>query len=972
MGLKISQMPIKATLDADDYYAGEGGTGSNKKNYRYPASAVSGGGFIGAWSTFETISIPSTVTMVQTADTLAAGSATGTSSAMYKVDTEQTEFTAQMQAFIDASVADGTVMATAQAAMRLHQKFWRRLSLDGRWFTLAEPIPHMGMFGCPGDGGQDFNNAMSGTDVFNGTTVLNLQAFYDYCLYFAKCEGRYSVGTHRHSKGIQLGYPRGFGPGYVGGKFVGAGQAFFGSSAFVGTTFVCDSDSEIMLNLSSYRNVYIAHASFRGKYAKWLLDKTLPYNASAPVLDNLDPVSWIDQTLRQTQNGRFNPYAGVTLGAYDGDAQAPTAWATSTIVQFSDAKFVSTRLYECVLSGTTSGAGTGPAGTDPTVSIVDGTAKWRYVGVYNPGAATALTAYPEPYKPAWLMNPAKTAFGNIYYGSKVVFDNVTFNAFHVGLCSKPCANSAQSDFTTTPSCNFVENRYSVSIGNDQSRNFSMRDANSALCDCTVTNFVHGNRLGLLNPAAFDNLSSGASVDIFRVTAAYGGGMTFNGLYTESQRRLGQVLGGGSLNNGPTFNDPNLNFPFVVPERGIAPRLLYGEAQGSAGVGETTFNGNDRGARFNGGTIGVENVFSAFIEGTTFNGTVVYAFNRAANVDVSQAAFHNHTAGGVIFTGLVYTFSAQKVIFRQKNLDSGASIASQVNTDRGFHASDRTVGVPAMVKSAWALNNDRAEEIIIPHKSTMKLTVGSGGVTAAVSGGDATEMNLTYPSATLADADLKGYGSGAAALHGPTGMTGYVRSYNDTTKVITIVAQDNIKTVSAVKSYLFPVSTTSGEWAFSREGFYLPATPAFGDLAPTVTATTNSSDTLTSVSGTLAPGQKLATVGGIPANTTVLSVSGTTAKMTAAASASTAGVTVVDGATIANVGASNGVGTTLTTDIAVGDYLASPPLSNALALETSKVSTRTNGSPGSIVLTSAALKTRVGERLIFQRPSPANT
>jgi len=95
-------------------------------------------------------------------------------------------------------------------------------------------------------------------------------------------------------------------------------------------------------------------------------------------------------------------------------------------------------------------------------------------------------------------------------------------------------------------------------------------------------------------------------------------------------------------------------------------------------------------------------------------------------------------------------------------------------------------------------------------------------------------------------------------------------------------------------------------------------------------------------------------------------------MTANATASNSGVQLTTPTTIANVGTSAGSGTTIQTSIAVNDYLVSPQELRALAPATAKVTTRTNGSPGSIVIDQNATKTASAQRLsFFRRPCPAN-
>lgn len=55
-----------------------------------------------------------------------------------------------------------------------------------------------------------------------------------------------------------------------------------------------------------------------------------------------------------------------------------TTWAVSTAYTRGIYREANGSVYLCVVSGTSASSGTGPNGTDPTVSIVDGTCQWRY------------------------------------------------------------------------------------------------------------------------------------------------------------------------------------------------------------------------------------------------------------------------------------------------------------------------------------------------------------------------------------------------------------------------------------------------------------------------------------------------------------------------------------------------------------------------------------------------------------------
>lgn len=919
---------------------------------------------VGPWSLFETLSIPTGTDLVRTADTLAAGSATGTQSALYKLDPEQTTYTAQMQAYIDGSVADGTPLATAQASMDALQRYWRRMSANGRWFTLAEPEPWSGMFGTPGDGGQDFNNVMSGTDVF-----ANMQAFIDYCVYFRKCKGRINPGTHRFSRGLQHGYGQG---GFIGGVFEGAGQAYSGGSNFPGTTFVCDTDEDAILNISGDRDIMWEGISFVGKLPKYLLNTTIAYPSSEPVpgYDSLDPQAWIDPSLRTSQDGQYNPYAGVTLGAFDGGKPSSGIWTTNVGYGLRSCVRANGNVYVCIQAGASAASGTGPSGTGS--SIVDNACKWRYLGVYGGVDGGQYVAYREPYRPAWLMNPTHSAYGNIYYGSFPTFRNCTFRGFQVGLMLKPCTNALQDDFLSCERCNFTECSFGFSAGNHQLRNLNMQSCNFGVLQCALTNNTHGAQSGSFKAGHINCCGFGASVDIFRTDSSYGEPLVFTACYAEGQFRLGQITGSANYVAGfsPVFIGCEWSFSGVNIARGRVPRHLYNSFDGDPNINETSVSGQGGGPVFIDTRINVDGAFGCFVEGAKFINSQVYNYDSGpGTAALYQAAFDNATAGGLILTGLEYRIEDQRLKFVCRNLDTGVPVGNVV-TVSGYKFSDRTTGIPAMVKTVRAKNGGAFEELPVPHEDPYLLSKASG--VPSFPGADATEIKIVFTgSSQPIHADLFGFGPGSALLDGATGTVWAVRYYDDATDTLYATARTNFKIVSGVKSFVFPVSTTVGTLAFLHARNYTPTIPLFGDLVANVTATgTNGSPNLTAITGTLTPGQVL-THANIPAGTTVLSVQGNTAVMTANATGAVSG-SITTPTTIANVGTDIGDGTTITASIAVGDYLVSPQEIRALAPATAKVTARANGSPGSITIDQNATKTVNHTRLtFFRRPTTAN-
>lgn len=904
MGERISDMVALASLPAGAVVPVV--VPGDPINYKYQlgGSAAIGGAFgVGAWSAFETLTIPVGVDLVQTADTLTNGSATGTASALYKLDAEQTAYTAQLQAYITASIALGTPFATATASADAFMAFWRRKSANGRWFTLAEPEPWTGQFGCPGDGQVDSLNVATGTDVW-----ANMQAFIDYCVYIDRCHGRLGAGLHLLSRGLQHGY----GDTFIGGTFTGAGQAYAGGTNFVGTTLYCTSDEDPVLNISGARAILWEGVTFKGKYVKWMIDNTLGYMATPMVLDDLDPASWIASYYRTSQDGRYNPVALVTIDAYEGAKPVATAYVNNSAVLARNCIYANGNVYTCTVAGTTAASGSGPSGTGS--AIADGTATYRYLGPENTGDRSLYVAYREPYRPAWLMNPATSSYGGLKAGSFVTMRDITFVGSPCGFVCKPCNSSSQGDFMSLERCNFYNLRFCLSFGNNQMRGFSASHCQFGIYDCLITNNTHGQQSGSIKGGVFDACAAGSGVDLIRVDNSYAEPLIFIGMYTEVQRRIGSVSYNVTGACGPMFIGSAISTAFIHATRGRYPAMLYQNPPNFVNTNYASVNSGSTATVFIGGVLNVDSVFTSFIEGTRFDNVHIYAYDRPSSgvANPYQAMFNNGFAN-FIAQGLEYRHIAHGIIFYAYNIDTGSG-GVVVNTGGGYKYSHRTYCIPAMVKSVRAFSGTHYESISVPHQDALLLTKGSGNTVSFPNGSDATELQVVFPGASQANsADNMGFGPGSAVLDSKTGTIWAVRSFDDTTDTLIAVAQTNYRTVAGVKSFVVPVTTNTGALLFRHARLYSPANPIFGDF-------------------------------------------------TAA------------NATIANVGNSGGVGTSVATDVPAGDYLMSPPQIDATMPETSKVVTPTSGSPGSIVMSANAGtgKTFTQKRLsFFRRPCPAN-
>lgn len=197
---------------------------------------------------------------------------------------------------------------------------------------------------------------------------------------------------------------------------------------------------------------------------------------------------------------------------------------------------------------------------------------------------------------------------------------------------------------------------------------------------------------------------------------------------------------------------------------------------------------------------------------------------------------------------------------------------------------------------------------IPVPNSGPLVLSKASVTVTYS---ATEMTVVFTGSNQAtSADLQGFGPGSIVLDIETGTAWEARSYVDATDTLIANALTNWRDPGSGKVFINAPTTNTGSLYFAHGRNYLPSHPVFADFTATSTA-------------------------------------------------------------VANVGMSNGVGTSLTADMANGDYLVSPQSTDAMAPATAKISGLTNGSPGSFTLDQAANKTLVGKRFFVRKPCCAN-
>lgn len=237
-------------------------------------------------------------------------SVVGKGAALYTLDPDQGAITTTGIAQRDAAVASGQNSAAATAAITALEARFRFQASDGRWFTLAEPVPETAMFGALGDGNYVKENAaITGTDDW-----LAIQSCLDYVSYYLKGgKAILSRGMHKISKPLHVGYGDTFRSlQFEGLGVITAGDAGRGASGIV-PTFT----NQPVINIQAARKAYVSKIFIGGPLTKHILDNKLAYDQQ-PLLDDTVRANW-DSAALGIIDKRYAPFSGVAVDAYSYD-----------------------------------------------------------------------------------------------------------------------------------------------------------------------------------------------------------------------------------------------------------------------------------------------------------------------------------------------------------------------------------------------------------------------------------------------------------------------------------------------------------------------------------------------------------------------------------------------------------------------------------------------------------------------------
>jgi hypothetical protein len=183
-----------------------------------------------------------------------------------------------------------------------------------------------------------------------------------------------------------------------------------------------------------------------------------------------------------------------------------------------------------------------------------------YAGIaIDPYSGTApATAYPTVTYPSW------TGIGATQYGknpsTRTTIENVEIFGFYVGVANQPSDYDGNGDYTTIKNSMIDGCAYGVSVGNANSRNFSIQDTQFGAINgmhTVLTGDLNGKQTGYFGGPMI-NLSVRRAFQIFSLNLAMAGPMLFEDLYSEGGVvRLGYLGTTGSVMNTITFKNSRI-------------------------------------------------------------------------------------------------------------------------------------------------------------------------------------------------------------------------------------------------------------------------------------------------------------------------------------------------------------------------------------------------------------------------------
>jgi len=355
------------------------------------------------------------------------------------------------------------------------------------------------------------------------------------------------------------------------------------------------------------------------------------------------------------------------------------------------------------------------AWADPALPRTSGSRYAPYAGITIDAYSGTRPSggYPAVDYPAWLPADEARQYGKTF-SSALGFERVRIAGFNTGLACQPCDADGNGDFITLRGCAITHCALGISIGNTQSRNFSLTDCQAAYFHTFVATNRHGRQNGRIQ-GTWKDVSVSNGIDVMDIgSTAIVGPVQFDTLYAEAIFRLGHVRGGTSAETSMIFTGGSLSFDLQgVGGRGVPIYILGHPGQPGQGPGGRSIQ-----IEFNGTGINrFPSVATLLADGVVLRGASLQSgLSNAATAEPWRRTAFNSLAGGLITARLESRGRAHDIGYSAFDLDNAARRVA-VRAREGADQSTRSVAVSHFAPSARAHAAQQMERLVNPQAVT---------------------------------------------------------------------------------------------------------------------------------------------------------------------------------------------------------------------------------------------------------------
>lgn len=421
-------------------------------------------------------------------------------------------------------------------------------------------------------------------------------------------------------------------------------------------------------------------------------------------------------------------------------------------------------------------------------------------------------SYPDVAYPTW----AGATQYNRAFSSEVILEDVEISGFVAAVAIQPCDADGNGDFVYLNDCQITNNVYMISVGNSQSRNVSIHNANVASHYALFTNLTHGRRQGAFG-GTISNMSVGTTIKFFHnFSPVFAKAMTFIAVYGELIWHLGEFANQSTADKPIAFIGGEINFDEYVPSRGVPPYIL-----GHSDPAEPFQGGQAMFMSMSDMMLGNRSVCPMGGARVELNKVTMVATERPSGTIPRYVAYaHNGTAGGFVgpapVNGRYLNHLLQYLHF---NPETGAAVGPRHAGDNMTQCG-RDWGIPVWVDQVFpssgpALSTPRRMHVF-----------GKGAFSSLTLTGR--QLEGTFTSRAAAEFAMLGPDVGDVMVDLKTGSTFFVSFRSGTT--IRAQLQNNYRELSpGVFTTHLAFSTTVGEFLVYNTRLYSPSRFLRGDL-----------------------------------------------------------------------------------------------------------------------------------------------